>query len=125
MIKILNFLSIFLFGDQILSQSSKIIENAHCEEIIGPDGKIYSTFGEGPCPYGSKKTYGQKIYCPPGNVHRSYECASRRLDQINNTFDGLREGVVAIGQLEIKFQENIMKGWQNIMKWLLKILINL
>ena len=98
MIKILLFLGIFLFGDQILSQPSGILKNAHCEEITGPDGKIYSTFGEGPCPYGSKKTYGQKIYCPPGNVHRSYECASRKLDQINNTFDGLREGVVAIGQ---------------------------
>ena len=98
MIKILFFLSVFLIGDQILSQSSKIIENAHCEEITGPDGKTYSTFGEGSCPYGSKKTYGQRIYCPSGNVNLPPECASKRFDAINNIFDNIYDGIIQIGE---------------------------
>ncbi len=94
---------VFFYSSVIIAQQvdlpREIMEKAHCEEIVGPDGKIYSTFGEGRCPLGSKKNFGQQRYaCPPGNVQSDYGCAVKRLDAINDTFDAARGALLAAGK---------------------------
>ena len=96
---------IFVFiSSYVLAQDTNNIEKnykeiAHCEEVIGLDGKVYNTFGDGPCPPGSKKRYGQKRYsCPPGNNHTSAACANQRLDDINKTFGAAQDALLALGQ---------------------------
>lgn len=98
-------LPLFIFiTPPVISQDITNIQNnykeiAVCAETVGPDGKIYNTFGEGPCPAGSKKRYGQKRYaCPPGNTQTSLNCANQRLDDINSSFGAAQDALLALGQ---------------------------
>ena len=86
----------YIFSQDDIQKNYKKI--AQCEETI-VDGKLFHTFGEGPCPPGSKKRYGQKRYaCPSGNTHNSLECANQRMDDINAAFGAAQDALLALGQ---------------------------
>jgi len=66
---------------------------AHCEEVQGPDGKIYNTFGEG--------------YCPPGTKRDTRDYSQKKLDSINNAFDSVRDAMLA------KHKEGLIKDYKD------------
>lgn len=93
------FISSYISSQDTVNIEKNYKEIAVCAEVIGEDGKIYNTFGEGYCPAGSKKRYGQKRYsCPPGNSQTSLECANQRLDDINKSFSHAQDALLALGQ---------------------------
>ena len=94
--------SFIFFSSGIVAQKTEIPDSVKkagtCEETyIKEEGKWFHTWGEGRCPPGSKKSYSSKLNCPPGNVQTSYECANKRLDDINNTFDAARDALSSLG----------------------------
>ena len=66
---------------------------AHCEEVQGPDGKIYNTFGEG--------------YCPPGTKRDTRDYSQKKLDSINNAFDSVRDAMLA------KHKKGLIKDYKD------------
>ena len=82
--------SFIFISTAIVAQKAEIPDSVKkagtCAETY-VDGKWFHTWGDGRCPPGTKKSYSSKLNCPPGNVQPSYECANKRLDDINDAFD--------------------------------------
>jgi hypothetical protein len=96
----LTFIILFSFNNLIANEIPQSVKNiAICEEVYTEGIGWTHTFGEGRCPAGSNRSYGQKKYsCSSGNNQSSYECATQRLDNINNAFGAAQDALLVAGK---------------------------